>query len=366
MNKHKLNILAWPEQQQEICACIGSEKATLKIVTKTKNEGFFLEKWIQHHKKIVDGTRLIIFDNLSTDTDVFEIYKKYENDIFVFSFMSHVDSIHTTMDGFMPLYTILEKSCNFFTIIDSDEFLYLYDGFKLCSDNKIIKLLNGNTNINLFIPAWVDTIDFSENTFMFNHKNLYMFNGSKPIINAHIVHAFGHYNILHHAHKLPVTVYGYAPTCFVLLHMRKLNKTQRIKANMEKLVSNGIIRHNKDYYTVLNCDVETVHPSGNIRGYILEIRRLIDAHDSQADLNTGKISMENGLVEIGDDKSLNFFPPELKAEFTRLVNMKTDYFDLIGFDPKIFILDNRINIEEYLRKQHGSKSWQYPCNLPVK
>ena len=347
MNKHGLDILSWQEQQPEICARIGSEKANLKIVTKTKNEVFFLEKWIRHHKKISDGARLIIFDNMSTDDEVFEIYKKYWNDILVFSFTSEVDSIHTTYK-FMDLYAILKKTCNFFTIIDSDEFLYLYDGLKLIDDSRIINILQNRTNINLFVPAWLDTIHGSENTFRFKHKELSMFNYSKPIINARMVHKFfGYYCEIHHTIKFPALVYGHAPTCFVLLHMKNLNKEQRIKANMEKLVAFGAIQDTKDFDTVLNANAEAL-PPGHIRGYVYEIHRLFGTHDFPVSPHIDEQSVENGLVEIGDDKSLRFFPPALKIEFTKLVSMKTDYFDLIGFDPKHVTLDSRISIKAYL------------------
>ena len=107
MNKHGLNILSWPEQLDEICSCVSAEKTTLKIVTKTKKEVFFLEKWIRHHKQITNCARLIIFDNMSTDDEVFKIYKKYENDILVFSFQLYVDSIHMA-HRFNPLYSSLE------------------------------------------------------------------------------------------------------------------------------------------------------------------------------------------------------------------------------------------------------------------
>ncbi|MCL1890359.1 MAG: hypothetical protein FWF99_07675, partial [Desulfovibrionaceae bacterium] len=122
-----------------------------------------------------------------------------------------------------------------------------------------------------------------------------------------------------------------------------LHKTQRIKGNMEKLASFGIIRDSKDFTTVFACDLETLSPL-HAREYVREIRSYAGTHSAQAGPHAGGPDMENGLVEIGDDKSLRFFPPELKAEFTRLVSMKTDYFDLIGR----FIRNSRMTLEEYL------------------
>lgn len=147
-----------------------------------------------------------------------------------------------------------------------------------------------------------------------------------------MIDAFHAGHELHHAIQLPALAYGRAPTGFVVLHMKNLNKAQRIQANMEKLVSCGFIRHNKDFASVLNRDVDTV-PLPHMRAYVHEIRNALNSPAVPAGTESGDPDMAAALVEIGDDGSLRFASPELRAAFARCVGMDRDYFERIGYVP---------------------------------
>jgi hypothetical protein len=126
---------------------IEQDKSVFKIVTKKKNESFFIEKWIVHHLNIIRDTKLIIFDNMSNDEYVHSIYRKYKDNIILIKFNMYMDCIHMC-NKFMSLYKSLAASSRFFTIIDSDEYLYLYN------DNKVIRSVIqtstlANENFNL-------------------------------------------------------------------------------------------------------------------------------------------------------------------------------------------------------------------------
>ena len=316
---------------------IEQEKSIFKIVTKTKNESFFIEKWIIHHLNIVHDTKLIIFDNMSDDSYVHDIYRKYRDNIILAKFNFYMDSIHMA-NKFMALYKSLAISSKFFMIIDSDEYLYLYDNEKTYKDNSIVQFLNENSDCNFFAPYWINTLTNSENLFSFNPNDLSPFHFGKPIINTKIIPAFEAaltkygYPILHHTKDLPILTYGKAPTKFLLLHLKNLNQYQRIKSNMQKLVAFGIIKNDKDFHSILKLDLDCI--SGHSRNYIIETRKL-----AENILYPVEQSDEYGVIELCDDETLKFTPASYEQNFKNIMN--NDYFDLINFDP------DRIDINKY-------------------
>jgi hypothetical protein len=329
---------------------IEQEKSPFKIVTKTKNERFFIEKWILHHLNILQDTKLIIFDNMSDDEHVRSIYQKYRNNIILFKFNMYMDNIHMISE-FLRFYRALASSSKFFTFIDSDEYLYLYDGAnnQVVKDNSIVKFLNDNTDCNFFAPCWLENIRDIEKLWYFNPRNLYYFNWGKPIVNTKMVAMFESalkkykYPEIHHTIRLPILTYGKTQTRFVLLHLKNLNIYQRIKSNMQKLTALHMIKNDKDFSTLLKIDesilnkidVNAIHP--HMRGYLIETKKLIESilhnDDQSTDLS------KNGTIELCDDGTLKFAPESYEEDFKKL--MSSDYFDLINFDP------GKIDIQQY-------------------
>jgi hypothetical protein len=198
---------------------------------------------------------------------------------------------------FKQLYKSLSISSKFFTIIDSDEFLYLYDGDKVIKDNSIIQFLEKNTDCNFFVPCYIENVTENDKLFSFNPKSLSIFNQSKPIVNSKIIPLFEQaltkYECptLHHTQELPILTYGKTKTKFLLLHLKNLNKYQRIKTNMEKLVSLNIVKHNNDFSALIKIDLNTIH--GNGRHYIIETRKLIESI-----IYTKEQSTKNETIEL--------------------------------------------------------------------
>ena len=71
-----MGLLTWRQSADEVCRRIASTKAVLKIVLKIKDDPFMFERWINHLIRIVDFSQIIVFDNESTDTEIFDIYTK--------------------------------------------------------------------------------------------------------------------------------------------------------------------------------------------------------------------------------------------------------------------------------------------------
>ena len=319
---------------EQLFHAIVKDKATFKIVTKTRNESFFIEKWIQHHLAIVPGSRLIIFDNLSDEKVVHDVYKKYAERILLVKFEGYMDCIHMAHHS-LWLYQALAASSDFFTIIDSDEYLYLYDGHRLVHDASIGTFLRANTDCNFFAPCWLENLDQNANTFHYNPDNMFYYNYGKVILNSRLTEVYekavaaNEYTVLHHTCQLPAGMAcGKSKTRFVLAHLKNLNRYQRIKANMTKLVSLGKVRHPMDFASLLKLDPEEIKEA-NSRRYVNETKNLVE---KLRDTNTDRSAHSgSGFVTINDDLSLKFTPEELKENFRTAMN--SDYFDLIHFSP---------------------------------
>jgi hypothetical protein len=260
-----------------------------------------------------------------------------------------MDFIHMG-NRFIELYKSLSISSKFFTIIDSDEFLYLYDDNRVIKDNYIVQFLDNNIDCNFFAPCWIENIGDNENLLSFNPQNLYMFNYGKPIINTKMISIFesqlskNQRPELHHTIKLPVQTYGKAPTCFLLLHLKNLNKYQRIKSNMQKLVALNFINKSDDFSSLLKIDLNIIQDielntfdNNNVRRYIIETRKFID--DIHENTSITQESNAYGTIEICDDGLLKFSHKSCEEEFNKM--MKSDYFDLINFCP------NKIDINQH-------------------
>ncbi|MDR1660302.1 MAG: hypothetical protein LBR94_08200 [Desulfovibrio sp.] len=261
----------------------------------------------------------------------------------------------------MPLYRALARSSLFFTIIDSDEYLYLYDGNKIINDGSIVSLLNGSQDARFFAPCWINNVNADEKLLSFNPRNLWSFHMGKPVVNAKIIPEFeialSKYDcpILHHTKDLPLSVYGKAPTRFLLLHLKNLNRYQRIRANMEKLVAFKIIRHRSDFTTLFQFNADLIQ-QGHVRAYVRETRELagdILDSDERGGKKPDADSPGHGRIEVLEDGSLRFFPDELEEEFKRLMDPFSDYFRLSNFNADLPDIGQFTTINSWLRSVSG-------------
>lgn len=342
----EMKKLSWPDDEAAICNLIEKERAALKIVTKMKNETYFAEKWIQHHAKILGNTKLIVFDNMSTERSVFDIYQKYKDNIILISFDMYMDCIHMA-SNFFSLYQYLAKSAKYFTIIDADEFLYLYDQGKLISDDSISRYLCKADKVDFFAPLWLQNIENMDSNFNIDKSSLLLVNGSKPIVNSAIVKTIGtsflngNFSLLHHVGNLPMADYKQTQTKFLLLHMKNINLYVRIRSDMQKLVALGIVKNVGDYGSLLmahNNSTETGHEKSYINETVRLINKIVGCeHDA---VN------EDNILKIAAGGELSFSCCKTKSFFEYLIN--ADYLDLIGYDYKKGINSQCKTIDEFL------------------
>lgn len=343
--------LAWPRDATRICSRIEGNKATLKIVAKMKNESFFVEKWILHHLQIAGDANVIIVDNMSTESEVFEVYEKYKKRIILIEYDDYMDFVHMS-NVFMQLYRSLTASALFFTIIDADEYLYLWDGGKAVSDGSIVSFLAGSTDVSFFAPLWLANVGDNERLLQFSPNDLWFVHMGKPIVSPRIIPALESAALkyscpaLHHTKDLPVEMYGKAPMVFFLAHLKNVNKYHRIKSNMQKLAALGVVKHQNDYRSLLTVRAELIDV-GYVRGYIDETRKLTEMILRG---DAPKNDLEN-VVELVDGGGLKFYPEELAHAFEQIVNM--DYFQILRFDPEVAAENHCTTFESYRRFRLG-------------
>jgi hypothetical protein len=168
----------------------------------------------------------------------------------------------------------------------------------------------------------------------------------KPIISANAIQMFElalkkyENPILHHTQELPILTYGKAPTKFLLLHFKNLNKYQRIKSNMQKLASCKLLKNDKDFASLLKfnaIDLNTITINNYLRNYLTETLKLIENILHTTDQHANATNKET--VEIYDDGTLKFIPASYEQDFRNLMN--SDYFNLINFDK------NKIDINQF-------------------
>lgn len=116
----------WGKEHEKICREIRSTTSSLKIILKTKNEPYLLQRWIDHHVQIVGAKNLIIMDNCSDDPAILEVYKRNSDVVSAYAYSGHHNSLHR-ISVFPELYKSLRESCGFYVFIDTDEFLYWAD-----------------------------------------------------------------------------------------------------------------------------------------------------------------------------------------------------------------------------------------------
>jgi hypothetical protein len=127
-------------------------KSLLKIILKTKDEEFLLETWIKYYIKLVGAENIIIFDDYSTSEIVLDLYKKYPIEVRTIPNLCNIDGIHC----YKELHKEMKDACDYYTIIDTDEFLCFYDYENDRIDNsKLLPFIKQNNDRLAFPTTWL-------------------------------------------------------------------------------------------------------------------------------------------------------------------------------------------------------------------
>ncbi|MGQ0699104.1 MAG: glycosyltransferase family 2 protein [Panacagrimonas sp.] len=301
-------IPSWEASQAQVCDRIRSTHATLKILLKTKNERDFLGKWIEHHAAIVGLEGLIIFDNDSSDSSVLATLDSIRDQAVVTRFSGFHNDFHR-IALFGALYQAVQSSCDYFIVLDTDEFLVWIDqGGEPVAASKIVDCLRALPRQELILGAWTVNRPGLENRFhLFGEGKPYpagLASGKSIVSSA--VDLSG--TICHNWQLKGPTTKNVQYGNVLVLHMKALIPEQRINANMAKLRQYRFLSAEDGVDKVLQTNLKDMAPS-NIRRYIQEIKRLtaIGKHDEKA------LPLGRGEIELDDSGRLKFHSADDKA-----------------------------------------------------
>lgn len=294
------SLLHWSVNSEELCARIERTRSTVKIVLKTKNDPFFIERWIKHHAKIVGGENLIIFDNMSDDPNVLSVYRRYRERVEIVRFSgSHNDLHHSLL--YKELYRSLARSSEFCVFLDTDEYLILIENDKYYDDDRIITFVSDNKAYDLFPSTWLWNANWSPVQFSCGTGAADLADKlacGKPLIRSDAIPT-GYFN-----HNFQLSSKIFAPpfkTNLFLLHLAHLYPQQRISTNINKLISRGLARADDSPAMFAKRSDITDKVAAS---YVKEIRDFLALNECQ---NPGRSTLKPGCLELSLNQTISYY-----------------------------------------------------------
>jgi hypothetical protein len=291
----------WDAERTSLCSRIASVPAVLKILLKTKNDPILLDRWIEHHSKIVEPPNILIFDNMSDDPDVLSVYDQHP-EILVMRFKGFHNNVHR-VGLFGDLYASLRDSSQYFVFLDTDEFLTLIDGDRYHPDGSILEFLQSNPVPQVFPGTWLYNTNWTANQFISGTTPDYLSSGlawGKPILRSDA--PLGGY--LNHNIQLQSALFsGTIHTNLFVLHLANLSPRQRISSNLNKLIARGFAQPLDTPEAVCQYTLDGVSDA-NIVQYVSEIRSLLPIM-AQPEAQQG--TLRPGCIELSPDGKIIYY-----------------------------------------------------------
>ena len=293
---------AWETDKAQVCARIAANRGLLKILLKTKDDPFFLPRWVRHHARIAGLRNLIIFDNMSTDPAVLELYDKSADDLQVVRFEGMHNRVHDTT-LFPELYAALAKSCEYFIFLDTDEYLVLLDEQGWHDSFSLLRFIERNPDVPVFPGTWLINVAGSDSQIMVGTAPGPLVDGlrwGKPVIRASAALS----GFINHNGQLDKALYGpRIPTNLFVLHLVQLSAEQRIRSNVLKLIARGFISEGESVEEIARRDPAEATDQ-NVRLYLSEIRRLVA---QGGDRRPGGAPLAAGCIELQPEGGIGYF-----------------------------------------------------------
>jgi hypothetical protein len=236
---------------------------------KTRNEVLLLPKWFAHYRAILE-TRgcIIVLDNMSDSERVFDLYRHYAEEIILIRYEGNPDSAHSPKK-FAELYEAVRDSSIFYTLFDTDEFLTLYDGRKLLTGPKIVRYLENSADAALFPPLFLNNIFARDDAFLFEEADIQYYHlMGKPILNSRLMREKLRTPV-GHTRNIPLPLLtGKTPLSFIFFHMTHLSAPLRIKSNMHKLRTFGLMVDETNLADLCRADLNNSEIPEIVAAYI--------------------------------------------------------------------------------------------------
>jgi hypothetical protein len=314
----------WEDDHNDICSAISEKFVKFKIVLKTKDDSFFIKRWIEHHSARDIG--IVVFDNFSTDQDVLRYYKELPDDVLVVKYRGSSEhgaphnSLHN-VETFSLLYKALQESCDHFCFLDTDEFLSITDGISFYPPRSFFDVDNSpfkpgvNFSLYLYNKLYSDLIfEFGSTSLL---KNCLAW--GKPIISAkELITGFINHNI-----QIRDVVNNFSGINFIIFHLINLNPFERVKSNLRKLIVRGVLPVNATVQDalILRLQLKTHSEINLIYSYIDEISRfssmpkLISSIDGGSELTSSHLMLDS----ISKVSEATFVSVEEKHFFRQII-----------------------------------------------
>jgi hypothetical protein len=310
-------LLLWASEQREICRQIRSSQSHVKIILKTKNEAHLLQRWIDHHVQIAGKKNVIIMDNCSVDSVVLDIYQRNSDQILIFAYGGHHNSIHRISD-FPELYDALRESCKFYIFIDTDEFLFWGDQDRLVAEQILVGRLDVADSCDVFPGVWLHNYPGCDDIFFVSDYSDRIIEGvtwGKPLVSSRVnVQGFINHNCQLKGSVKDLSA-GYG---LFVAHFNRLIPQQRITQNIQKLLSRKVIKNIDEIHELLRSDAPC-SSDGNVELYVREIRSL----EAVKEVGWPKlINPPSGTFKLAADGTLFFGDDVAKRAFA---NVRTEF-----------------------------------------
>ncbi|MGQ0618890.1 MAG: glycosyltransferase family 2 protein [Panacagrimonas sp.] len=295
-------MIDWDSDTPAAARAIRSRRATFKILLKTRDDPYFLDRWIQHHARIVGLDNLIVFDNGSTDPAVAEILDRYAPDLLVIRFTGLHNRVHH-VNRFPKLYRALITSCRYFAFLDTDEFLSLIRGHQHYSSPLIVDYLDHFPAATTFPTTWLWCVPRFADVFPLLGSPEHLANWvrwGKPILSTALpLRGFLNHNVQLPAHYFSNTI----PAGLFTLHLAHLSAQQRVSVNVRKLIARGFCSAGEPIDQIVRRNLAEVTDS-NVRLYVSEIKRLHNTPEPDA---AAAVVLGKGQIHLRPDGSVQFF-----------------------------------------------------------
>jgi hypothetical protein len=127
-----------------------------KIILKTKNEDNLIDIWIKYYSKMVGKENLIIFDNHSTNQKVLDVYKQHSIEPIASDNPNSINFFHKHANFYENIFS----SCDAFAILDTDEFLCVYEDGVFKAD-KVLDTIQ-SSEAQVVGSIWLDQMHLSD------------------------------------------------------------------------------------------------------------------------------------------------------------------------------------------------------------
>ena len=308
-----MDHIRWDTHRDACCRSI-ARHATLKILLKTKDDPFLLERWILHHRKIVGLDNLVIFDNMSTHPDVARIYDKYKDTVQIIQYPAFYDSLHD-VSACRALYDTLRDATRFFIFLDTDEFLVLIDDDRYYDDETIVDYLEDQDEPDAHPATWLPNTDWSASHFRCGDDFHGLAGGiawGKPILRAK---AGLSGIIIHNAHMAHSLLSKPFRMNFLVLHLKNLMPGQRISSNVNKLRAIGYAAPGESAEAIGLRSLDGITDWNTIR-YVTEIRKWM----SMTGHSRVPGPLGAGCLELLDDHRVQYYSEKERAVLRALIN----------------------------------------------